>query len=149
MPSGEYLRKDQERAVNGIIRSAQVEGVRTLCGILFGSRARGEARPDSDVDLMLLLDFPDNESYLRDPRLLYTRHFGHTVVNFSGEAGRIQVFMYNWNTLIRGIEDARLMPEEGWVRGLAGDGQVIYGKEPMLSERPFLKFLRERFESPG
>lgn len=145
MLGGEYLRSDQFRAVTSIIESAQREGVHALCAILFGSRARGEAKPDSDVDLVLLLEFPDKDCFLSDPRLLYTRHFGHTVTDFSGKAGRVQAFMYNWEALIDGIEDARLMPEESWVKGLAWDGEVIYGVEPKIKSRPFLQFLRERF----
>lgn len=147
MSTGEYLREDQFRAVRQIIRSAGREGVRTTCGILFGSRARGEARSDCDVDLLLLLRFPRNTSSLSDPRLIYTRRFGHAVANFFGRAGRIQVFMYNQDVLLDGIQEARLMPEEAWIRGLAQDGQVIYGREPEIDERPFLQFLREHFGS--
>ena len=45
-----------------------VEDVKDLFGehlravILFGSYARGDFREDSDVDIMILIDFDDNET---------------------------------------------------------------------------------------
>jgi len=38
-----------------LIRERIVRGFRPLRLILFGSRARGDARPDSDVDLLVIL----------------------------------------------------------------------------------------------
>ena len=49
------------RMVQGIVRKFHPEQV-----ILFGSHARGEAGPDSDVDLLVVMDF---EGSARDKRL--------------------------------------------------------------------------------
>ena len=42
--------KDIQRIVNRIVKEFQPERI-----ILFGSRARGEGRPDSDVDLLVVM----------------------------------------------------------------------------------------------
>ncbi|HZL53477.1 MAG TPA: nucleotidyltransferase domain-containing protein [Terracidiphilus sp.] len=39
-----------------------VEAVDPLAIIAFGSRARGEHRPDSDLDLAVILDVPESEA---------------------------------------------------------------------------------------
>jgi uncharacterized protein len=40
----------------------QIYGPRLAGLVLFGSQARGDARPDSDIDVMLVLDGPVNRS---------------------------------------------------------------------------------------
>ena len=46
-----------EEAVHRIVEAAHPVKI-----ILFGSRARGEARPDSDVDLMVVKEHPEDRS---------------------------------------------------------------------------------------
>ncbi len=55
-----------EELLREIVRRIRVVG-RPLQIILFGSRARGEARPDSDLDL-LIIEESDLPSYRRSPR---------------------------------------------------------------------------------
>lgn len=44
----------------------------TAQAILYGSEARGDARPDSDIDVLILLD--DNEKLTAERELEITRH---------------------------------------------------------------------------
>ena len=51
-----------------------VEAVRPLSIVLFGSAARGELGPDSDVDILVLM--PDGTHRRHTAKLLHTRFFG-------------------------------------------------------------------------
>ncbi len=42
------------RAVQGYLAAVRRSGIHTERGILFGSYARGDARPDSDVDVLII-----------------------------------------------------------------------------------------------
>lgn len=53
---------------------ASVPGVQL--GYLFGSRARGEARPDSDVDVAVVVDPAAREQHLREAREALARQLG-------------------------------------------------------------------------
>ena len=47
--------------------------------ILYGSEARGDARPDSDIDVLILLD--DSEQLTAERELEITRHLYEVVVD--------------------------------------------------------------------
>ena len=51
-PNKTTTRRHIDRMVRRIVRKFQPEQV-----ILFGSQARGDAGPDSDVDLLVVMDF--------------------------------------------------------------------------------------------
>jgi predicted nucleotidyltransferase len=51
MRTDNAIRKQIKQVINAVDKSAKV--------ILFGSRARGNARPDSDWDILILLNKPD------------------------------------------------------------------------------------------
>jgi len=59
---------DVDAAVSSIVRQV-VEAVHPVRIILFGSHARGDARPDSDVDLLIVM--PDGASRRETARKLY------------------------------------------------------------------------------
>ncbi len=42
------------KAVQGYLAAVRRSGINTERGILFGSYARGDARPDSDVDVLII-----------------------------------------------------------------------------------------------
>lgn len=72
--------------------------------ILFGSRARGQWRPDSDVDLMIELetDLPFNERALRVYSLFHPRRWSMDVVVYTPtEASQFRQGQYS---LLREIE---------------------------------------------
>jgi predicted nucleotidyltransferase len=77
--------------------------------ILFGSRARGEARPDSDWDILILVD--DEATFERE------RYFRHQLFNLEltlGEA--FSVFIFNksdWNLKYRNTDFYRNVINEG------------------------------------
>ncbi len=48
-----------------------VAAVDPLAVILFGSRARGQHRPESDLDLAVILDVPELEAFRRIPGDLF------------------------------------------------------------------------------
>jgi predicted nucleotidyltransferase len=53
---------DESQILN-LVRSRLVEHFRPVRIILFGSRSRGQARPDSDLDLLVVLsDAPDKRA---------------------------------------------------------------------------------------
>lgn len=136
---GESLRLDQYGSVMSLVREAKGQGVATACSILFGSRARNQGRRDSDADIVMLYEFPREDSYLKNPHLLYVKEFGHAFVT----RGDLDVFMYNLGRLRQGgIGDPRIMPIESGVQGLVRDGRVIYGREPLFQGIPFLEYLR-------
>jgi len=60
-------------ALDALVRRI-VETVRPLRIILFGSAARGELGPDSDVDLLVVM--PEGTHRLETMQLLHTRLFG-------------------------------------------------------------------------
>lgn len=139
MLKGESLRLDQYDSVMSLVREAKGQGVTTACSILFGSRARNQGRRDSDADIVMLYEFPSEDSYPKNPHLLYVREFGHAFFMRKD----LEVFMYNLDRLRQGgIGDPRIMPIESWVQGLAQDGRVIYGREPLFEGIPFLQYLR-------
>src|SRR5437588_6376836 len=65
-------RADIDRMVERIVRKFRPEQV-----ILFGSHARGEAGPDSDVDLLVVMDF---EGSARDQGLAIRQALHHILV---------------------------------------------------------------------
>jgi predicted nucleotidyltransferase len=71
--------KDHETALS---MKARLEGTVKLCGMfLFGSRARGDADPDSDMDVLVLLDGPvDRESRRAVSRAAWECGFANGVV---------------------------------------------------------------------
>lgn len=56
----EYLSPNEERAIEVFVRRLQAEFGQDVTDVrLFGSKARGEAGPDSDVDVLVLVKRPD------------------------------------------------------------------------------------------
>ena len=56
------------------ITDAIVREVSPVRIILFGSRARGDAQPDSDVDILVIEDQPFGPGHTRDQELKRIRH---------------------------------------------------------------------------
>ena len=60
MTPGEHLSPDEERAIEVFVKRLLAEfGQDVTDGRLFGSKARGEAGPDSDVDILVLVRHSD------------------------------------------------------------------------------------------
>ena len=60
------------------LRRQIVEAVEPRQIVLFGSQARGDAQPDSDVDLLIVHDRPETDREIRRrlDRLFLSRRFG-------------------------------------------------------------------------
>jgi predicted nucleotidyltransferase len=67
------LLREVKKAVLAVDQSAEV--------ILYGSRARGDARPDSDWDLLILVDGPADEDARRKIR--------HAVYEIEWDTGQV------------------------------------------------------------
>src|SRR5215210_8478645 len=84
-------------------RLAAAHGVRLRGLVLYGSEARGDARPDSDIDILVLLDGPidygkdlrTNISALYDLVLLLERPIDAKPVDVTAyEAARYPLYRY-------------------------------------------------------
>jgi len=64
-----------------------VEAVHPNRIILFGSRARGDARPDSDIDLLVEMESPESrlDRYMRVNSLFYGRHWSMDLIVMTPE----------------------------------------------------------------
>jgi len=81
---------------------------------LFGSRARGDARPDSDYDPLVLLADSDQPSYRRARQ-------GYHVLHASGIADDLLV----WTT----AEFERWLPAKASLPAtVSREGQILYGR---------------------
>jgi len=81
---------------------------------LFGSRARGAARPDSDYDLLVLLADSDQPSHRRARQ-------GYHVLHGSG----IAVDLLVWTTA---EFDYRLPARASLLATVAREGRIVYGR---------------------
>lgn len=94
-------------------RVLQVEGARVRRIILFGSRARGNARPDSDFDLLVVLHGVTQEEVMSSRRSLY------------GVLGDVGVSVEPWV-----MSDVEFEETKGVIGGLAypasREGVVLY-----------------------
>jgi uncharacterized protein len=66
--------------------------------ILFGSHARGDARPDSDVDLMVIMDSHDHPSRTAAEitNRIHPRHYALDLIVRSPETIRTRLQMNDW-----------------------------------------------------
>ena len=62
MPSLDYLTPTEQEAITEYIARIRVRfRNRVLAAMLFGSKARGDADPESDIDLLVLVDVESSE----------------------------------------------------------------------------------------
>lgn len=93
----------------------------TLSGVaLVGSHARGEARPDSDIDLVLLCTHPN--AFLKDT--LWVRLFGEVMACQTEEWGRVTSLRVSYRN---GLEAEFGLTTPTWARFPidAGTRQVV------------------------
>jgi HEPN domain-containing protein/predicted nucleotidyltransferase len=108
---------DQDERLNAIVR-AIVDGVRPTRVILFGSRARGDAKADSDYDLVVELEFERTEYY--------------AVLGRVSQAARSAAAGATLDVLIRGLgEIERKSDDPGYTDwDIAREGVLLYGCDP-------------------
>lgn len=99
---------DIQQLVNDIAREFHPEKI-----ILFGSHARGDAGPDSDVDLMVIM-----------PRDGETRQAQAAAIHLKCHLG------FPIDVLVRTQEefDARLEMRDWFMRDIAREGKVLHAK---------------------
>jgi HEPN domain-containing protein len=118
---------------------ALIEGVRPARIILFGSRARGDARPDSDYDLVVELEFDDfRECHGRV----------YDAVHEARTRGPFDILIRRPGQIEQQRDDPGYMDWD-----IARDGVVIYpagsNSETLRPTRPRLGVVRESFEQYG
>lgn len=109
------------------------EDIRAL--VLIGSHARGAARPDSDIDLLLLCSEPDE--YVRATN--WVEAFGvakEIVIEDWGLVRSIRVFYEHGPEVefgIAGVEWATIPPPPGTMEVLSRGARVLLDREGSLS----------------
>lgn len=90
------MTKDDEKTRQTIVRTIRQalsqRGVGLSRLILFGSRARGEARPDSDWDILVVTDTPLSRKAISDFRLSIARTLAKQMID-------IEPIVYDEQTL--------------------------------------------------
>jgi predicted nucleotidyltransferase len=82
--------------------------------VLFGSRARGEAQPDSDVDLMVEMesDLPRRQRAIEVDRLFARRHWPMDIVVYT--PAEVRQMLQQRNSLASTAErEGRILYERG------------------------------------
>jgi predicted nucleotidyltransferase len=104
---------------------------------LVGSHARGDARPDSDIDLVILTSQP--QAYLQDTD--WANAFGevaHSQVEDWGKVTSLRVWYADGSEVefgLTGPDWVALPLDEGTAQVIAGGIKVWYEKEGFLSSR--------------
>ena len=131
MKSAEYIQDFLNAFVNGASAQEDVEGL-----VLVGSYARGEARDDSDIDLVLLTK--KVECYLEN--VIWLERFG-VVENYQiedyGKLISIRVWYQNGVEVEYGITtpDWAATPLEAGTQKVIQDGMIVlFERENLLSQ---------------
>ena len=98
--------------VNRIVAGYHPEKV-----ILFGSRARGHAPPDSDIDLLIIKDTPDD--YWTRVKKVITLHNSFTPLDF---------WVVTPTELDQAVKERRIF----LTQEILGKGRVVYDKHPTV-----------------
>ena len=102
----------RDQSITAQIKQAVQQADPTATAILFGSRATGKAREDSDWDVLILLDKP--EVSIRDEQA-----FRHNLYDLELEIGEvISTFVYgenDWNTRLSVTPLYKSIKKEGIV----------------------------------
>jgi predicted nucleotidyltransferase len=88
--------------------------------ILFGSHARGDARPDSDVDLMVIINSDEHPS--------------RTAAEITY---RVHPRRYPLDLIVRGPQTVRtrLQMNDWFLRDVMREGRILYAETAMQSKR--------------
>ncbi len=127
-----------QRTMGGILRAY---GSRLLGVVLFGSAARDTAKPESDIDLFLLIDHrPDGDDLARETEIL--RNGAATLMVDEWDRSR------HYHVPKALVSDPRVFETPGPVMiGVVADGRVLYDPSKALSIG--LAELRRRFRKTG
>jgi predicted nucleotidyltransferase len=106
---GQAIRDSIESAIGLIVRQLDPERV-----VLFGSRARGTSRPNSDIDLLVIADS-------RQPRFRRAVGVYQAIADLPGE---FDVIVYTPEE----VDEWREVPQ-AFVTTALREGQVVYEKQ--------------------
>ncbi len=131
MKTSEHIRSFLDAFVEWASAQADVQGV-----ALVGSYARGAARDDSDIDLILLTDQP--RKYLDD--LTWLERFGAVEKHQTEDYGKltsVRVWYPNGQEVEYGITtpDWAAVPLDAGTRRVISDGMIVLFERGMLLSR--------------
>lgn len=120
-------------------------GVRCLCAIAFGSRARNQGIPGpegSDLDLFVLVDFGNVNVNIQHV-LAETHTEGSDKLEYEDNSGKYHIHVYNWSFLRRKLASSEELSKiTDLFPAVARDGIVISGSEPEIQGISLLSYLR-------
>lgn len=144
---GEGILPAQLEAVQSLIKSIEHNGAETICVIAFGSRAKQLANPESDLDVFFLVDFNNgNSDLLSDAALKQAKYTGQATVEKAGQAGTLQMFVYSQDGFTDRLKGYPDINKSALFKGLATDGLVLAGEEPIIDGVPFINYLQSRLK---
>ena len=114
MPAMKFLDPDTESAVRDFLGRIPAE-IRLDQAILFGSRARGEQRPDSDADVALILreGGNDGKTLMMLAELAYYAYLGTGIM-----VQPVTIAIEDWG-------NPSAFPRPGFLRNVAREGIVM------------------------
>ena len=129
--------KDYQELLSELVRRLHKEYGREFVSlVLYGSVARGEARKDSDVDLILVLDDPPTQYYKRTERLM------KVLDEVERNVGENITFL---NPIVFSKTEA--MENRYLFLDIVEDGKILYDRDGFFRER--LSTLKRRLQELG
>jgi predicted nucleotidyltransferase len=138
----EGIRPDQMRDIKAIAEVNAKHGIDTRCIIAFGSRARGTAMPDSDLDLLVLIDRPTRP--ITNGFLERAVRSGRSVI-LPADSGEIHAMFLKTEQVVSYLQVySPILRFHGFIKGIASDAKVVYGDEPLIEQMPLTQYVQKK-----
>ena len=130
--------------VNRLIDFIDTKGVKTECVIVYGSRAREQAKENSDLDVIFFIDYSDI-SFIDDSILTEVEQRGGKSIEISIPDGAFHILFLDSRQAIKYLKlMSPLLRFNKFIKDIALDARVIYGKEPIISGKPLIEYIKQR-----